>query len=143
MPGNGGCRGRFAALSRALYVSSVVYALQFLTLVFLVLCGPLLPPVLFVPPVPPFWFSPLPLFPAARADQMALQIDDDVTSQNAFLDTAVAGRMDSTAGALGGALNQLRLLTDDSRGGFRKSTLLVAGGVGAMTVLYLLLRMLF
>ncbi|GAB0498204.1 hypothetical protein MMPV_009545 [Pyropia vietnamensis] len=74
---------------------------------------------------------------------MALQIDDDVTSQNAFLDTAVAGRMDSTAGALGGALNQLRLLTDDSRGGCRKSTLLVAGGVGAMTVLYLLLRMLF
>lgn len=74
---------------------------------------------------------------------MALQIDDDVTSQNAFLDAAVAGRMASTAGALGGALDQLRLLTDDGRGGCRRSTLLVAGGVGGLTALYLLLRMMF
>lgn len=75
--------------------------------------------------------------------QLALQIDDDVTSQNAYLDAAVAGRMTSTAGALGGALDQLRLLTDDGRGGWRRSTLLVAGGVGGLTALYLLLRMMF
>lgn len=107
-----------------------------------------------LPCVPlPFPPSPAPIFflggylyslgPCGTRAQMALQIDDDVTSQNAFLDAAVAGRMASTAGALGGALDQLRLLTDDGRGGCRRSTLLVAGGVGGLTALYLLLRMMF
>jgi len=74
---------------------------------------------------------------------MALQIDDDVASQNAFLDSAVAGRMAATQGALGSALDGLRQLTDESRGGCRRSTMLVVGGVVGLTALYLLLRMLF
>ena len=90
-------------------------------------------------PACPAFFLSLP----RTAAQMALQIDDDVASQNAFLDSAVAGRMAATQGALGSALDGLRQLTDESRGGCRRSTMLVVGGVVGLTALYLLLRMLF
>lgn len=126
-----------------LCVWAVAYLPQRLTLG-LLFCGRRLVPDHWVPPPPlPPYSVLLPSFSSVARGQLALQIDDDVTSQNAYLDAAVAGRMTSTAGALGGALDQLRLLTDDGRGGWRRSTLLVAGGVGGLTALYLLLRMMF